>query len=568
MDAFNATCDLIEQTSARADAVRVASAWLSALDDDDFATGALFLSGRALPKSDLRRVGVGQALIVRAFVQLTGLDAATVRAASADGFAAAMARLSVGHVASEPFGLNDARVAFEALGREPVASHKLALLVSTLRRMSPDAVKAFVRVALGDVLFETQVEEAVALATGQALDDVRRANARSGNLAQVASAARAGTLDAVRARLFHPIAFMRSSPLSLPSDVSSPADWWVERKLDGLRVQVHVEASRVFLYSRTLGDVTVSFPELVEELQALSGPLVVEGAIVAVDGSRTLSFQALQPRLSGNEPSTRLIEAVPAAFVAWDLIHDASGLVIDEPMERRRELLEQALDETAAGLIRLSLPVTAETTDELASAFESAQAAGCEGLVLKKRGSKYEAGRRGSAWAVLKPVLGTLNVVITAAQPGRGKRSDVLSAYTFAVRGEDGLVDLGEVSSGLPEADADKLGRMLEELIIERYGEWCVVRPELVLEVAFDSVQKAQRSASGYALRWPRVVRWRVDKHPFETDTLETVADLHEKTLEAGRVELKSPPTLPPPARTQRVDDLPLFENVRKPSEG
>lgn len=571
MHALNATCKLIEQVTTRTQAVEVASAWLSSLSDEALAAGALFLSGRAFAKSELRRLGVGRALLVRAGVQLTGLDAATVRSATNDDFAASLAHLATPHLASEAFGLRDAAEAFDALGREPVASHKLALLVSTLRRMSPEAVQGFIRVALGDAMLESQVEEALAHATGQPLEDIRQANARSGNLALVATAARTATLDSIQARLFHPIALMRPQPVSSPSDIGSPSQWWVERKLDGIRVQAHVDDARVFLYSRTLGDITAGFPELVASLQALAGPLVVDGEIVAVADDDTskhpLSFRALRPRLSGNEPPQSLIERVPVAFIVGDLLHDRSGLVFDTPLEQRRARLETILGSLPAAPIRLSEPSSVQTTDALAHAFNAAQKNGSEGLILKKRGSKYEAGRRSSSWAVLKPVLGTLNVVITAAEPGRGKRSDVLSGYTFSVRGEDGLVDLGHTSAGLADEEAEKLGMMLEELVIERYGGVCVVRPELVLEVAFESVQKAGRTASGYTLRQPQVVRWRADKHPFEAATLETVAELYEKTLEAGRAEFKSPPTLPPPARTQRVDDLPLFENVRKPKE-
>lgn len=568
MDAFAATCESIARTSSRLEKVRLAAEWLESLDDDSLGIGAVFLSAAPFARSDARRPGIGGGLLMRAGVQLTGVDGDTLRAhaRSTGDLGETLGELSTGHVKPEPFGLTDARAAFEALAREPLPAHKVTRLVDTWRRLTSRAVKFFVKVATGTLrigFMEKQVEEALAQATGRPVAEIRRANALTGDLEAVARAARANRLGEIRAKLFQPIDFMLASPLASVAEIEAPGDWWVEAKLDGIRAQAHVDGDRVAIYSRGLGEVTAAFPEVADRLRALTGPAVLDGELVATDGERSLSFQVLQRRLSRKAPTPQLIDAVPVAFVSWDLLHDATGLLVDEPFEARRQKLDAVLRGHETWGLRAAKQWEASAPADIERLFDEAKAAGDEGLVLKRRGSKYEAGRRGGAWVKLKATLGTLDVVITRAEQGQGRRNAVLSDYTFAVRAAKGLAELGRTYSGLPDEEVRRLSDMLEELTIDRRGGVRLVRPELVLEVTFDSVQKSTRYESGYALRFPRIVRWRTDKQPFQADTIETVEVLYAAELNAGRISTRA--TTPPPARTQQVDDLPLFEGGRKP---
>lgn len=570
MDAFAATCEAIAATSSRLEKVRLASEYLASLGDD-IGVGACFLSAAPFPRVDARRTQVGVALLLRTGVALTGWDAEVVRSCvhATGDIAEAIGLLAVDHVQPEPFSLKQARLVFDDLAHAREQARKLELLLDALRRMTPRAVKAFLSMLVGELrigLQEKQVEEAIALATGQPKEAVRAANVRSGDIESVALAARQGTLGEVRANLFHPIDFMLASPLAAVEDVADPSQYLVEHKFDGIRAQVHVGGGRVAVFSRGLGDVTASFPEVSGALRGLRGPLVLDGEIVAVEGGRTLPFVLLQKRLSRRAPSAELQREIAVAFIAYDLLHDTDGLAFERPIEVRREALARVVREAEAPQIRLSHVHEVRDRDAVERLFEAARESGDEGLVLKRRGSTYEPGRRGSAWLKLKRALGTLDVVITAAEQGHGQRASMLSDYTFAVRDGDLLVNVGKAYTGLTDEEIVLLTRRLQALTLERFGHVRIVRPEIVLEVAFDTVQKSSRHKSGYALRFPRIVRMRDDKFVHEIDTLQRVAEIYERSINTGRV---ASVTMPPPVRKPSrepgtVDDLPLFASLAK----
>jgi DNA ligase-1 len=219
--------------------------------------------------------------------------------------------------------------------------------------------------------------------------------------------------------------------------------------------------------------------------------------------------------------------AVPVAFVAFDVLASDGVLVVDEPWRERHGRLESIRWPTRGALLapwRLVSDATA-----VLEAFEAARGAGNEGLVAKDPASTYAPGRRGGAWFKLKRPLATLDVVVTAVERGHGRRRGVLSDYTFAVRAapdDSRLLVVGKAYSGLTDAEIAALTARFEALTLERRGGWHRVRPEVVLEVTFDVVQPSSRHASGYALRFPRIVRVRDDKPVGEIDTLDRVREL------------------------------------------
>lgn len=566
MDGFAATCEAVAATESRPGKVRIAASWLATLDLESIGLGACFLAGRPFSRVDARRLRVGSALLVRAAVQLSGYDAEVVRAcARATGDPGeALGLLAPGFSRSEAIGLRDARRVFDDLSRTRDRSRRLELLVDVLGRLSPAGAKFFVKLLCGGLrtgLLEKQVEEVVAVACGADRELVRAACVRSGDLEAVARAAREGRLAEVRANLFHPIDFMLANPVASPAEVEAPAAYLVERKYDGVRAQAHVAAGRRALFARGLGEVTGSFPEVAAALGGLRGPAVLDGELVAVDGARSLPFALLQRRLSCKAPSEELQREVPVVFVAFDLLHDPGGLLFDAPLEERLSRLSALTGELGDERLRLAARGEASSTQELERLFADAREGGDEGLVLKRRGSTYAPGRRGTAWLELRRARGTLVVVVTAAEPGHGQRASMLSDFTFAVRDGDQFVNVGKAFTGLTDADVRELTRRLQAATLERFGRVRLVRPEVVLEVAFDGVRRSTRHKSGFALRFPRIVRLRDDKLPHEADTIDRVRDLHEAVLDTGRAPPRS--TLPP-APTDRpagtVDDLPLFK--------
>ncbi len=285
-----------------------------------------------------------------------------------------------------------------------------------------------------------------------------------------------------------------------------------------------------------------------------------EGSWVALDPERTpqgraLPFSSLQPRLGRKRVSAEMRAATPVVFMAFDLLYHRGELLLERPLHERRARLEALVSAHAAttvdgvtaareqatlfaaeehqprpGLRRLLLAPAVQLADaaQLDAAYTEARARGNEGVMLKAAGSLYQPGRRGLAWLKLKRELATLDVVITGAEFGNGRRAGVLSDYTFAVRGPAGeLLNVGKAYSGLTDAEIDTLSCLLQEQTLEDYGHFRTVEPIIVLEVAFNNVMRSERHASGFALRFPRILRIRDDKPVEEIDTLARVEEIY-----------------------------------------
>jgi DNA ligase-1 len=261
--------------------------------------------------------------------------------------------------------------------------------------------------------------------------------------------------------------------------------------------------------------------------------LILDGELLAFDPAqphRALPFREMQRRLGRKTIDAALLAEVPVAFVAYDCIAWDGALVVEEAWQARRaRLLSLGWPHEPGPHARLAPAVHATTADDVETAFASARAAGNEGLIAKDPSSPYTPGRRGKAWIKLKKATDTLDVVITGAEWGHGRRRHVLSDYTFAVRAapdDDTLLTVGKAYNGLTDAEIAELTPELEALTLQKFGRFQQVRPEIVLEVTFDYVQESRRHKAGYALRFPRIVRIRRDKPVAEIDTLDKVRQL------------------------------------------
>jgi DNA ligase-1 len=322
---------------------------------------------------------------------------------------------------------------------------------------------------------------------------------------------------------------MLATPIEAAEEVAGELPLFaVEDKYDGIRAHAHKSGTRVALFSRTLDDVTAQFPEVAASLAKLPGSFLLDGEVLAWKDGRPESFFRLQRRLGRKAPEAELLSEIPVAFVAHDcLARDGRPLFEEEWNTRRKEL--EAISE--GGELLVSPVMQAATPAELDSLFDEARERGNEGLMLKSRDSTYQAGKRGRAWRKYKKALATLDVVVTAVQQGNGKRAGMLSDYTFAVRDGDRFVNIGKAYSGLTDEEIRKMGTRFRKITVARYGPVRAVLPEVVLEVSFDSIQKSTRHKSGFALRFPRIVRLRPDKRAEDADTLQTVVELYDRLV-------------------------------------
>ena len=437
-------------------------------------------------------------------------------------------------------------------------------------------------------LKESLVEDAIARAYGGTLAEVQRANMLLGDIGETLRLAAEGKLAEAKMRMFHPIGFMLASPIESPEEgLSYFPEAAVEDKYDGIRAQAHVSEGEVKFFSRTRDEITESFPELPDALAGLSQDAILDGEIVAweypaelartqevVDGpatdvteakaadlGRARPFSVLQQRLGRKKVSREMLRQVPVAYLVFDVLYAGGELVMDRSLHKRALVLDELLakkslnrtgrqssrmtswtqeslafsaaerddeqDIAAASIIRAPV-FRAASPGELETLFTAAQERGNEGLMIKDLKSFYTPGRRGKAWLKMKRELATLDVVVTAVEYGHGRRIGVLSDYTFAVwdTNKDRLVNIGKAYSGLTDAEISEMTQWFLEHTIEDEGLRRAVEPKIVLEVAFNNMMRSDRHDSGYALRFPRIVRLRPDKNAEDADTIARVEQI------------------------------------------
>ena len=504
---------------------------LGQVESEELPVAARLLSGNPFAEWEQAVTSVGWATVARAASEVTGWDLETIGAcATAIGDLGEAVGLLLTEEPDEPMTVVEVDARLRELSRERKAAGKQAAVAAMLRRSSPVEGKYLLKTLSGGLRIGadvTTVEEAIARAFGAEREAVARAHRDSGDIGETAAAAREARLDEIRFRLFHPIGFMLATPIEHAEEVAPELpDFAVEDKYDGIRAHAHKADDRVALFSRTLDDVTAQFPEVAAALSNLPGSFLLDGEILAWREGRPVSFFLLQRRLGRKAPSPELLEEIPVAFVAYDcLARDGEPLFEKSWTERRAELDALA----GRGGLLVSPVLRADTPAELDRHFDEARERGNEGLMCKRVDSTYQAGKRGRAWRKYKKALATLDVVVTAVQQGNGKRAGMLSDYTFAVRDGERFVNIGKAYSGLTDEEIRRMGTVFQKITVARYGPVRAVEPRVVLEVSFDSIQKSARHKSGFALRFPRIVRLRPDKRPKEADTLETVAGLYEK---------------------------------------
>jgi DNA ligase-1 len=525
----------VGSTSATLEKTRVLAEYLRSLDDDDLRRAAVFMSGRAFSPSQRRTLGLGWSAVSKVVTSLSGRDEDELgrifRKHSDIGDWAGEAL--AGRTLSEAVSLQEIEEALEAI-RTARGASKAKPLEQLLRRLDPEAARFFIKIIAGELrigLSEGLVEAAIAEAFGVPITQVKRVHLITGDIGETAVRCKHKQFDTTTLTLFQPVRFMLASPVDAPAEAferMGATSVWTEEKYDGVRCQLHRQAERVELFSRDLKETTSAFPELSENAPAIGHDVLFDGEVLAHRDGRVLRFFELQRRLGRKVVSAALRKEVPVALVIFDLLWLDGRTLLDEPLEKRRRLLE------GLGLKHPYLLARVEEStgpDDLDRIFAETRARGNEGLMVKDPLSPYTPGRRGLAWLKLKRPLATLDVVVTAVEWGHGKRKGVLSDYTFAVKDTTTgrLFNVGKAYTGLTDAEIATMTKRFLEITTEDHGHVRLVRPEVVLEVAFDSIQQSARHRSGYALRFPRIVRIRDDKPVDEIDTVERVAELYDR---------------------------------------
>jgi ATP-dependent DNA ligase I len=591
MRRFAEACEAIAGTTKKLLKIGIVAEYLKSRSVEEASVSAVFLSGKPFPAWEETTLQVGGRLLWQVVSELSGKSDAELTAAyrrwgdlgSVAG--EALRAPSGGGEESEPSSARpghpgpavptralpelsaiEAEAHFRRIAAARGTAAKTMLVRELLARATPLEAKYLVKIMTGDLrvgLKESLVEEAIARAFGGTLAEVQRANMLVGDIGEALRLGARGALGEAHMRMFHPLGFMLASPVeSAEEGLSYFEQASVEDKYDGIRAQAHVSEGEVRFFSRTRDEITESFPELPDALAGLPQDAILDGEIVAWSYSeegpgRALPFSALQQRLGRKKVSAELMRRVPVVYLVFDVLYAGGELLLQRPLRERMKKLDGLLaaerkihhrdtetrrrtgtqgklmfggddEPTVERVIRAPFAQVSRP-EELEELFTAAQARGNEGLMIKDLASPYTPGRRGKSWLKMKRELATLDVVVTAVEYGHGKRIGVLSDYTFAVRNGERLVNVGKAYSGLTDVEIAEMTRWFLEHTVDDQGFRREVEPKIVLEVAFNNVMKSDRHESGYALRFPRIVRLRPDKSPEEADTIERVEEIYRR---------------------------------------
>ncbi len=543
---FARTAEAIAGTSSTLEKTHALAGYLRDLEPADLRLAAVYMTARPFGGADRRVLRLGWSAVSRTVERISGQDRDS------------LSQLFLKHsdlgdwahealqdrTSPERLGLAEVASAVDEIEAAATAEAKQEALHRLLSRLEPLAAKYVVKVLSGDLRIGLQsglVEAAIAEAFSVPGQDVRRLHMITGDIGETAVRAARGDFETAGLTLFQPVRFMLASPVETAAEAMQRVGAvaaWTEEKYDGVRCQLHSSGGRVELYSRDLKESTAAFPEVVEAARDLGRELVMDGEILGHRDGKVLRFFDLQRRLGRKVVSDRLREEVPVVFVAFDLLHLDGMALLSRPLRERRALLEELGLHPPFLLARREIATSAGDLDRI---FTETRERGNEGLMVKDPGSAYSPGRRGMAWLKLKRPLATLDCVVTAVEWGHGKRRGVLSDYTFAVldQGSGRLVNVGKAYTGLTDAEIATMTRHFLEITTQDFGRVRAVRPEVAVEVAFDSIQRSNRHRSGFALRFPRIVRLRDDKPASEIDTLARVTELYDRYFgEATQVSL------------------------------
>jgi DNA ligase 1 len=524
-------CRSLEETTKRNEKIRLISEVLRKIRADDVPFVTLFLAGKPFPEADPRVLEISYATLSTAGKTLSQ----TLLTDSSDSLTIA-----------EVFSTLERLAEIKGAGSK---EKRLTLLSSLITRTTPLETEYLSRMLLGEMrigVVEGVLLDAIAEASGISRQLVRRAHMLHGDIGDVARLAvteGAPALERVGLRLFVPV---RPMLAEMADDITQvlaehKEGSAFEYKFDGARIQIHRRSNEVRIFSRRLTDVTDSIPEMVDyaKTKVKESEFLIEGEVVALgEGGKPVPFQDLMRRFRRVHGIRDMVGKIPLRLYLFDVLQSGGQTLIDLPYTRRWEKLSSLVPAES-----LAPRIVTHDPKVVSDFMQAALREGHEGLMAKSLTSDYSPGARGKKWFKIKPA-DRLDVVIVAADWGSGRRVGWLSNYHLAVRDEETgeYLVVGKTFKGLTDNEFEMITKRLQDLKTKQ-TKWTVyVKPEIVVEVAHNEVQKSPRYKSGFALRFARIARFREDKSPEEADTIQRLRKLYEKQFESkGRLLRKVP---------------------------
>ena len=576
---FVETCEKIRSTTKKNEKIDIISNYITNLDETSLSIAVLFLSGRAFPIGSTTTLNIGFTTIMQSLSEIAMLDIKDIQNIHLKhGDIGAMAEYAVSkkHIISlfnqqESISLSYVYHQFKKIANiigSGSNKNKKNILKGLLIALSPLESKYLIKIITGEMRIgsvEGLVEIALSRAFDRELQSIREAMLISGDISQVAVLAKKNILHNVIMKPFVPVSFMLADVMFSAEEIINYYNKPLicEYKYDGIRLQMHKFDKKVRLFSRNLVDITYAFPELVKA--AIESTIktqdtsihnqvdfILDGELIAFKNDRPLHFQELQKRLRRKNVTDYITTEIPIYYIVYDIMYFKDNQVLKKSLLDRKNILSTISFKKP--IINSSYKIS-DSIEQVIAIFNESKDIGHEGLVVKDPLSQYHPGKRGRYWMKLKKELDTIDAVIVIAEYGHGKRAGVLSDYTFAVIDEDKkdinnnknnlnlnnnnnnylensrLKTIGKAYSGLTDKEIDEMTERLKQIIVEDNGNRILVKPEIVLEVAFDTIQKSDRHNSGFALRFPRIKNIRIDKSLKDIDTLEKVRQIYKNQV-------------------------------------
>ncbi|MEA1931099.1 MAG: ATP-dependent DNA ligase LigA [Euryarchaeota archaeon] len=557
-EAFAERVDGIEAEAGDIETIQEVAALFGATDAE-LPVVVRFVQGRVFPAWSSSTLDIGPSLCYTAIARAAGPNV------SADDVEARLAdQGEIGAVAEGyEFGDQQGLAAFGSGGTDGLTvdevdtelraladadgsgsqDRKVDLLFGLFRQCSPLEARYLARLVLGEMRIgvgEGTVRDAICEAFDQPTETVSRALQVTNDYGEVATVARekgqAG-LDSLELEVGRPVQSMLAQAGTAAEALDSWGEAAAEVKFDGARVQIHVqegeesEVGEISIYSRNMDDVTAALPDVVEFVrESVTDPCILDGEVVAVDDAGDpLAFQHVLRRFRRKHDIEQMVEEVTLRLHAFDCLRVGSEGLLTEPLVERHRRLENVFksgetDEVVADLLLSDDP------DELAAFEAEALEAGHEGIMLKNPQSAYSPGDRGQNWLKRKPDVETVDLVVTGAEWGEGRRASFLGTFLLSVHDPetDSYRTIGKVATGVTDEQLAELTELLEPHITTESGQTVEIKPSVVFEVGYEEIQPSPTYASGYALRFPRFVAVREDKSPADAETVGRIERLAE----------------------------------------
>ena len=535
----------IRSKSGRLDKVEIISKFIKNLKDDELKEIIYLLQGKVFADNDSRKTGVNEKIVIKALSIISGENEKEIENIwSKKG--------DLGEISEELINkkkqsalfekkldvekvINNIKKLSESIG-DGAVNRKLQLINELLSNCNGEEAKYITRTLLENMRIGIQdgvIRDSIAQAFDKKVEDIQKANDLLNDYGEVAIKAKNNDLENIDLKIGKPVKVMLAVIFtSVEESFEALGEKvQVEEKLDGFRVIIHKDKN-VKLFTRNLEDVTNQFPDVVGVIKDIKeDKFILDSEVVGYDKKtgKYLPFQNISIRIKRKYDIEKMQEEYPVEINVFDILYYKKNLM-DTKLKERREVLEKIIKEKK-GKIKLTKKIISENKKEIEKFFENALKNGREGIMVKNLDSLYKPGRYVNGWGKLKKILEPLDLVIVKAEYGTGKRAGSLTSFTLSCKDKDNYLEVGKVSTGVKEKDDEltyaELTKLLKPLIIREHEKMIDVKPKIILEIGYEEIQKSSAYTSGYALRFPRVLRLRNDKDLNEINTIKDVEKIY-----------------------------------------